>query len=146
MPVKGYNLATCYCVIGGVLVTGGFGDNGIQLDEQPLFEMVRGAAGEVVACRVVQKDVNGKLSLFQTSVAHRNLAVALDTQRIAVDAGGPLVPLPFLLIDAQSGTTIKGSVTFLARPAIKFGKNAEAIEYSINVGDFVPVTNPLVAV
>lgn len=124
MSAKIYDINTVLLIIGGVAISGGYAeDGGIEMEwNDVLLEPTVGAGGESAYSRKGNNNAKITITLMETSVAYRNLAILMEAQIQLIDLGLPVVPLNYQMIDPRSLDTVGANyVMFMERPQVNKG-------------------------
>ena len=140
-----HNLANVQLTVGFALIAGGFGptDAITFTNDAPISTVTRGIEGEVVPSFSRIKSLTCRISLLPTSVAYTALVAELDAQALAASLG-PLPPLPFLMVDANNGTTVSALNTiFLDAPTPSRGKAVAPETFTLSLSVVTKILGPL---
>ena len=119
--MKTYDLSKVRCIVGTFVIGGFAADGGVEIEQAAdIGEVTTGATGETVFSANNDKTLFVNITVLETSKSYRNLAALMKLQEARI---GPILPLPFLLVDAINGDTISSAyATFVARPGLAKGK------------------------
>ena len=121
-PMKTYDLTTCYCTINGIRIQGFDEDDAVSIE--PVGDDVEhsvGADGEVTASRTNDSRMIATINVRENSKGAQDLGLLRAAQR----AETTFTPLPFLLIDEQTGEQISSQyAVFLDTPGPSKGRLA----------------------
>lgn len=132
-PMRRYALADVTLIIGGYDITGGSDSDFIAVEPNgDVGTYTVDAAGEVTYNVNTDFSATVTLSLMPTSIGHQTLASLLARQQAATGGGGSMLAVDFRLNDPNSGAYVADSqCAILTRPAITFGKEVDAVEWTL---------------
>ena len=119
------NLSNVILTVGFGLISGGFGStDAITVEnEEEAVTMVFGGTGHAVANYNNVDALKVSITLMQTSLAYTIMSATMEAQFLAARAPGPIVPLPFMMVDNNNGDTIAALRTvFTERPVMTKAK------------------------
>ena len=141
-----HNLKNVQLTIGATLIAGGYGETDAITFEnvQPVAEMTYGADGHSVPSYNNVKDLLCTITLLPTSLAYTLLSAQLAIQEGLAALPGPLVVLPFLMVDTNNGDTVQSlHCTFLTRPLLSKAKKIGEVTFQLNIRKAVQIRGPL---
>ena len=131
---KTYDLRHVYALV-GVYDISGYGEDGsIEFEwMEDLGELTVGSDGEeIVFSRNNNNVLTVTITLMETSTAYRDMMGLMAAQQALI----AIVPLPFMMIDANNGDSVVDSyAVFLTRSAPSKGKKAGSREFKIALPD-----------
>ena len=141
-----HNLANVQLTIGTTLIKGGFGvTDAITIEnEEPIATMTFGADGHAVPS---YNNVNARkatITMMPTSASYTLLSATMEIQIALSKLPGPLLPQPFLMVDANNGTTLFAlESVFLERPTPSRGKAVGEETFVLSLNKITEVRGPL---
>lgn len=134
-PVFSYNFGAVKCIVGVVPLANFGADGGVSFEPQSqLVESEVSADGYVVYTANNDERVRATITLSEVSGAIPLLDAMVKAQAGVMFAGGPIVPLPFLLVDPATGDVVESEyVIFLQEPGLSKSKSIGTREYQIEL-------------
>jgi len=135
MPASSYNLKAVTLSIGGIPITGGFGENDAITLEWVAnnYSAKTSADGRRHYSVINDETLKVTLTLMPTTRAYTLLAGQMQAQKAAA-ATGVLLPQAFHLFDLNNGDTFSGDTTvFMTKPSPSKGLEESEVTLELEV-------------